>query len=345
MIASRRIGFVALLISGGLAAGCGRWFSETSRPDRLQLYGNVDIREVDLAFQGSERVAELLVEEGDRVQPQQLLAKLDTEGFEIAVARAEAQLESQRQVVARLEAGTRPEEIREARAALDAITATAAEAASRFARVRKLHEMKVATSDELEIAEAAASSSAAQQKSAQAALELAVAGPRQEDILEAKAALKGLEAALALAHRDQKNASLLAPSAGIVRNRILQVGDMASPQKPVFTLALVDPVWVRAYVSEADLGRIWSGMQAEISTDAFPDKRYAGWVGFISPTAEFTPRQVETPELRTRLVYQVRVFARDPQNELRLGMPATVQIDLRQPRSTTKDSHDAPAAR
>ncbi|HTN05069.1 MAG TPA: efflux RND transporter periplasmic adaptor subunit [Planctomycetaceae bacterium] len=344
MIERRTTGFVIVLMAGGLSSGCGLWFGEASRPDRLQLYGNVDIREVELAFVQSERVTELLVEEGDRVESQQLLAKLDSEGFEFAAARAEAQLETQRQVVARLESGTRPEEIREARAALEAITATADDAATRLGRVRKLHDMKVATREELDDAEATANTTAAQQKSAQAALDLAIAGPRKEDILEAKAALKGLEAALSLARRDLKNASLLAPSDGIIRNRILQVGDMASPQKPVFTVALVDPVWVRAYVSETDLGRIWPGMKATISTDAFPDKTYDGWVGFISPTAEFTPRQVETPELRTRLVYQVRVFAANPQNELRLGMPATVHIDLGQLK-TTKEKNDASAVR
>lgn len=344
MIERRTICCAIVLVTAGLLTGCGLWFGEASRPDRLQLYGNIDIREVDLAFQQSERITELLVEEGDLVKSQQLLARLDSTGFGFAVDRAQAQLETQQQVVARLEAGTRPEEIREARAALEAITATAADAASKLARIRKLHEMKVSTREELEDAEATANTTAAQQKSAQAALDLAVAGPRKEDILEAKAALKGQEAVLSLAQRDLKNASLHAPSDGIIRNRILQVGDMASPQKPVFTVALVDPVWVRAYVAETDLGRIWPGMKATISTDAFPDKTYDGWVGYISPTAEFTPRQVETPELRTRLVYQVRVFAGNPQNELRLGMPATVHIDLAQPKAT-KEQNDASADR
>ncbi len=117
----------------------------------------------------------------------------------------------------------------------------------------------------------------------------------------------------------------------MIQDRLLEPGDMASPQKPVFTLALDDPVWVRAYVSETDLGRIRPGMKAEITTDSFSDKRYEGWIGFISPTAEFTPKTVETPEVRTKLVYQVRVFARNPQGELRLGMPAVVMIPLDPP--------------
>jgi HlyD family secretion protein len=106
---------------------------------------------------------------------------------------------------------------------------------------------------------------------------------------------------------------------------------MASPQKPVFTIALTTPLWVRAYVDEPDLGKVVPGMAAIVKTDSFPDKVYHGWVGFISPTAEFTPKPVETSQLRTRLVYQVRVFIDDAQNELRLGMPATVILPPDQP--------------
>jgi HlyD family secretion protein len=105
---------------------------------------------------------------------------------------------------------------------------------------------------------------------------------------------------------------------------------MAFPETPVYTLALTNPVWVRAYVSEPDLGKIKLGMSAEVSTDSYPGKVYKGWVGFISPTAEFTPKSVETTEERTKLVYQVRIYVCNSQNELRLGMPATVVIPLNQ---------------
>jgi len=138
------------------------------------------------------------------------------------------------------------------------------------------------------------------------------------------------EAALAEAELALKDAELFSPVNGIVRERIVEVGDFVTPQTPVLTLALADPVWVRTYLPESYLGRVRLGDHAAISTDSFPGKVYAGWVGFISPTAEFTPKSVETPELRTRLVYQMRVFACNPESELRLGMPATVTIPLDQ---------------
>jgi HlyD family secretion protein len=101
---------------------------------------------------------------------------------------------------------------------------------------------------------------------------------------------------------------------------------MSSPQRPVYSLAITDPKWVRAYVSEPDLGQTRPGMKAAVVVDSFPTRRFEGWIGFISPVAEFTPKAVQTEELRTSLVYEVRVFVKDPSDELRLGMPATVYL-------------------
>jgi HlyD family secretion protein len=167
-------------------------------------------------------------------------------------------------------------------------------------------------------------------KVARESLALALAGPRREEIEQAAAELEAAAAEVRLRQEILADTELRAPKNGVIRNRILEPGDMATPQSPVFTLAFDDPVWVRAYVPETLLGRIRPGMQASIESDSFPGKRYPGWVGYLSPTAEFTPKNVETPELRTRLVYQARIYACNPEGELRLGMPVTVQIELRQ---------------
>ena len=112
--------------------------------------------------------------------------------------------------------------------------------------------------------------------------------------------------ALKLARRVFADAHLYAPSDGVIQDRILEPGDMADDNTPVYTLALVDPVWARTYVPEKELGKLHPGMSARITTDSHPGESFPGWVGFISPTAEFTPKAVETPELCTSLVYQVR---------------------------------------
>jgi HlyD family secretion protein len=164
-------------------------------------------------------------------------------------------------------------------------------------------------------------------QSAEDTLSLIAEGPRQEDIRAAEARLQAMTAARNLATRRLTDCRLLAPSAGVIRSRILEPGAMAAAGAPVFTLALTDPLWVRAYVNEPDLGRVREGMVVDIHTDSYPDKTYKGWIGFIASTAEFTPKTVETTELRTKLVYRARVFACDPDRELRLGMPVTVSVD------------------
>lgn len=297
----------------------------------LTLYGNVDIREVNLAFGTTEHVADVLVEEGDRVEPGQVLGRLRTDKLEAAVAAAEAQLEAQTQALAALEAGSRPEEIRRARAQADALKARARTAQITFSRQEKLGQQRLASPEDVDQARAAADTAEAEAQAAEETYALAVAGARAEEIAQARAQLQAQRANLDLARAQLADATLTAPAAGVVRERILQPGDMASPQTPALTLALMNPLWVRAYVPEPDLGRVVPGARAEVHTDSFPDKVYRGWVGFISPTAEFTPKNVETPDLRTRLVYQVRVFVCNPEDELRLGMPATVTIPLNQP--------------
>jgi HlyD family secretion protein len=162
----------------------------------------------------------------------------------------------------------------------------------------------------------------------QKALDLVLIGPRKEDIAQAEAQLSANQAQLAFLRRQLADADLLAPTVAVVRTRLMEPGEMASPQKPVFSLAITDPKWVRAYVSEPDLGKVQPGMTASVMVDSFPDERFDGWVGFISPVAEFTPKPVQTSELRTSLVYEVRVFVKDPSDVLRLGMPATVYLPL-----------------
>jgi len=307
-----------------------RSLHEKTPDNLLVLHGNVDIRQVDLAFNASERVESLRVEEGDRVKTGQLLATLEKERLQHQVQQAGAQVKAQEDVVAALVAGTRPEDIRKARAEAVAAKAEADNAELTNRRLQNLAKKEVVSKQDADNAKAAADSSRARLQATKEALALAVAGPRKEDIAAAKATLNALREALAVANKNLSYAELYAPSDGVIQSRILEKGDMASPQKPVFTLALTDPVWVRAYVSETDLGKISLGMKAEVTTDSFPGKKYPAWIGFISPTAQFTPKSVETREVRTSLVYQVRVFVNNPENELRLGMPATVAISLGQ---------------
>jgi len=321
---------VGLIVIGSLLWW---WLGRHQQPTELILYGNVDLRQIELPFNGNERIAAVLAQEGDHVTQGQLLARLDTSRLAPQVAKAEADLAAQAQSVERLHHGNRPEEIAQARANLYAAAADAENVRAQFARLRALSDSssgRAVSRQDMDTAKAALDTAEARLAVNRKALALELTGPRKEDVAQGEAQLRSDLAQLALVQQQLKDADLLAPRNAVVRSRIVEPGEIASPQKSAFTLAITDPKWVRAYVAEPDLGSVHEGLVASVTVDAFAGRRFSGWVGFISPTAEFTPKSVETTELRSSLVYEVRVFVRDPDDELRLGMPATVHLPLRQ---------------
>lgn len=326
-----------LLVLSAVAVGFGfGWLGRNPEKsqDRLALYGNVDLRQVELAFNNSERIAQVLVNEGDRVARGQILARLDTRRLKPQAATAQAELEAQQAVVQKLHHGSRPEEIAQAQANVASAKADRVNAEQQWRRQTALAELttgRASSQQDLDSAKAALDSAQARLVVAEKSLDLSTLGPRKEDIAQAEAQLRANQAKLELLHRQLADSELVSPSDAVVRSRLLEPGEMVSPQRPVFNLAIVDPKWVRAYVSEPDLGKIRTGMSASISADSFPGLSFSGWVGFISSVAEFTPKAVETTELRSSLVYEIRVFVKDPRDQMRLGMPATVYLELRPP--------------
>ncbi|GFE86041.1 efflux RND transporter periplasmic adaptor subunit [Steroidobacter agaridevorans] len=334
---------IALAVVALLAlAALGYWvFGGNDDDSHIVLQGNVDLRQIELPFNDSERIAEVLVEEGSTVKAGQVLARLDTGRLLPRVAQAEARAAAQREVLRKLRNGARPEEVAQARAALAAAQAEAANATSQLQRLRSISDEskgRAISPQDLEAAIAAARMSEAQAESSRKALELTLAGPRQEEIDQAKAQLDAAEADLALLKRQLADADLLAPTDGVIRNRLMEPGELATPQRPVFAIAITTPKWVRAYLSEVELSRVALGAPARVTMDSAPNNPLEGKVGFISSTAEFTPKTVQTEELRTSLVYEIRVFVDDPEDRLRLGMPATVTITPTQQQANVRES-------
>jgi HlyD family secretion protein len=233
--------------------------------------------------------------------------------------------------VRRLHNGSRPEEIAQAQANVALAKAEQVNAEQQWKRMEALAGLaagRAISQQDIDGAKAALDTAQARLEVAQKGLDLSTIGPRAEDIAQAEAQLRANQAQLELLRRQLADAELVSPCDAVVRSRLLEPGEMVSPQRPVFDLSISDPKWIRTYVSETVLGRIHTGMKASISSDSFPGRTLAGWVGFISSVAEFTPKAVQTEELRPGLVYEVRVFVKDPQDEMRLGMPATVTMDL-----------------
>ncbi len=315
---------VLLTAAGGLYYHHYERLHEGEGP--LVLFGNVDIREADLAFNVSGLLKAIEVEEGDRVAAGRLLARLDDAPYRAEVARAEAELARTQATLRRLENGSRPQEIARVRARAAALKARLRQAIADLKRTRALVGNDFASRQQLDAQQALVDSLKADIEAAEADLSLAVEGPRKEDIAAARAARDAAKAALDLARTRLSYATLKAESGGIIKTRIAEPGAVVGPGVPVLTLAFDDPLWVRTYVPESDLPRVHPGQKARIEADGLPDRDFEGWVGFISPVAEFTPKSVETPKLRVSLVYRLRVYVRDPKGLLRQGQPVTVRL-------------------
>ncbi|MFT3959554.1 MAG: efflux RND transporter periplasmic adaptor subunit, partial [Desulfovibrio sp.] len=238
--------------------------------------------------------------------------------------QAAAELEQQQASLLRLERGYRVEEIAQARAAVSGSAALAENAQINLNRVAAMRVSNAISQKDLDNARAQYSEASAKLRSNQDQLDMLLSGYREEEVLAQKAAVAAAAAALNHAEIQLRDAVLAAPQKGIVLTRAREAGAIVQAGQTVYTLTLTDPHWLRAYVDEPNLGRVKPGMPVKILVDAAPGKSFSGTVGFISPTAEFTPKTVETREVRTALVYRLRVQAQDPENVMRQGMPVTI---------------------
>lgn len=321
--------FLVILVLLVVSSWGWQYWKEAHASTKMVLSGNVDVREVTLAFRSSDRIAEVLVQEGDQVHQGDVLAKLDSTELTLGIHKIEAQIAAQQAAVDKLHNGTRVEEIEQAAANYEAAQAAADNAMGVYQRRKKIYDSIAGISEqELDNARHEAEGKRAAAAAAQQVWQEAQNGAREEDVTAAEASLVALQKELSRQQYILSQYELKAPSNGVVRSRLLEVGDMASPQTPVFKLSLLDKKWVRVYVKETDLPYVQEGKEATIQIDG-REQPLHGQVGYISSTAEFTPKTVQTDELRTALVYEVRVYVNDTDNVLRLGMPATVTLDKR----------------
>mgnify|MGYP000155488072 FL=1 len=321
-----------LLIVAAVIAIIGAGWLWVQRGDRndntLRLYGNVDIREVQLAFRQSGRVTQMHFDEGDHVEKGARMAVLDAQPFEEALAAADASVDVSRAELDKLHRGLRPQEIAQTQEALNQALAVAREAERNFDRQNQLLTSGATSQKAADAARAARDQAVATVNAARAAHSQAMEGFRKEDIAAGQARLAAAQAARAQAATALADTALLAPSTGTVIARVREPGSMVVSQSPIYSVSLDTPVYVRAYIGEPDLGRIAPGMRVRVHSDS-SDKTYQGQIGFISPRAEFTPKTVETTDLRTDLVYRLRIVVTDADAALRQGMPVTIDVDAR----------------
>ncbi len=323
-----RLGLVAgvivfLAISAAATRGFGL-FRPVSGGD-LRLYGNVDIREVDLAFRVPGRIAAMTAEEGTRVAAGARLAELDRRPLADRLAAADARVEAARAQLAKRVAGPRPQEIAAAAAELAQRRATLVAAQADYDRRRPLVSAGAVSQAVFDQTEGAWRAAQAGVQAAEQALSLQRAGSRKEDIDGARADLATAVAEQSAARTDLADSVIEAPSPGVILTRAREPGAIVGAGETVFTLTIDRPVRVRAYVAEPDLGRVRPGLTVTVTADGAP-RVYHGVVGYVSPTAEFTPKTVETRSLRADLVYRLRVMVTDADDALRQGQPVTVTL-------------------
>lgn len=293
----------------------------------LKLYGNVDIRGVDLGFRVSGKLLESFKDEGDSVKSGELLARIDGQPYQHELARAEAELAAASADLQMKKSGYRLEDVDQAKAVLEESRVMEKNAERIYQRHQGLLGSGGVSQQNLESAEAVLNETKQRVKVAEAKLKLLTAGFRIEEIAAAEAKVAQAEAARATAALRLADAELKSPADAIVLTRTLEPGAIVQAGATVFSLSLENPIWVRAYVHERELGMVPPGTNVLLTTDSRSEKPFHGKVGFVSSRAEFTPKSVETPELRTSLVYRLRIVVADSDGSLRQGMPVTVSLD------------------
>lgn len=320
----RVILIVLVLILGGSA-----WLvwknSHRAPSTQLTFHGNVDIREVRLGFRVAGRVQDVFKEEGDTVSAGDILARLDSQPLAKALRQATAQVQQLEAKVTELKNGPRPQEIDQAVKNLAAAQAQLKDARIRHNRLRQLITSGAASQQDYDSAATTLEAAQARRDASQATLTLLQAGTRDEQIVQAEAALEAARASQEQATIQLTDTELVAPEPGIVLTRAIEPGSLVQAGSTALTVSLGAPVRVRAYASEPELGLIHPGRHVLVYTDSRTTP-YHGQIGDVSPRAEFTPKSVETQDLRTALVYRFRVVITDADDMLRQGMPVTVHL-------------------
>ena len=385
---------IAILII--LAAAAGAWFFlnrvKEDSGNRIKVSGNIELTEVGIAFKTSGRLIERAVDEGDAVKKGMIVARLDNDqltaqknreaaGLQLAVAQLaqaetaldwqkqslEADLEQRRADLSAAEArllelknGSRPEEIKEAEAAVAAAQAEYVRTGNDWARAEALYKSGDFSKAQYDQYRSQWERTEAALKQAKERQALVLAGPRREQVEaasaqveRARAAIRTAEAnrleirrreqelplrradidrakaALALIETQLADTEAYSPIDGVVLVKAAEPGEILPAGTPVMTIGDIDHPWLRAYIRATDLGKVKPGDMVKITTDSYPGKIYEGRVGFIASDAEFTPKQIQTQEERVKLVYRIKIDVENPEHELKSNMPADAVIELK----------------
>ena len=304
---------------------CLIFFTSCSQKEKeTKFYGNVDVRTVSLAFRVSGRLNTLNYDEGEDLKKGDVIATIENSIYKENLNQINAQIKLQEIQIQKLEKGYRVEEIEKAKATLSQVKANLDKTNKDFRRAKKLLNSKSISTQSYDNTKATALDLKAQYDYAQSSLHLLQNGYEIEDILSAKATLESLKAQKNILQINLDDTILYSPVDGTIITKVYEEGSIVNASQTIVEIAKSDEYWVRSYISEKYLGIVKAGMKASVSTDS--NKSYEGVVSFISPLAEFTPKTVQTEDLRTDLVYRFRIVLKNVDNDLKQGMPVTISF-------------------
>ena len=335
---------VLILLAAVIAAGVyyPRLTKKSGPENQLTLSGNIEAHESLVSFKVQGRIVDLPVEEGQSVERGALLARLDDADYLQKVRIDEATVHVRESNLALTLAGTREQEVKASQQTMLDAQADLQEKKLDYDRAQRLFSKDEVSAQDRDLADTALKRAQATFRAAEQRYNEAVEGSRKEDIVIARANLREAHANLGLSRVNLDYTTLSAPSNGVITVRQAELGEVVVPGTPIVTLADLDHIWLRAYVAETDLGRIRWGQEATITTDTYPSKQYRGRVSFISSTAEFTPKSVQTYKERVTLVYRIKIDIDNPNHELKPGMPADAHVDLAATNSNTRQQKAEP---
>lgn len=320
---------IALVVLGGAAAFAG-WglVHDKGGGNRLVANGTIEATEVEVSSKLPGRLAQLLVEEGDQVQGGQVIARLDTPEFEAETAQAGAALARAEAQLKELLAGSRLQEIEEARANLQQAEDNLKLARDDWNRFDSLFREGATSAQERDRAKNRIEVAMSQVKAARERYELIRVGPRPEVIEAARHERDRAKAALEMAQVRLRDSTILAPLSAIVLTKRAEQGEVVNPGFPIVILIDPDDLWLRVFIPESEIGLVGIGQKAAVTVDSFPNRRFDGKVVEISSKAEFTPRTVQTKKERVNLVFGVKIRLDNSERLLKPGMPADSEITI-----------------
>ncbi|MPL66227.1 hypothetical protein SDC9_11896 [bioreactor metagenome] len=293
--------------------------------NNLTFYGNIDTRTVNVGFRFLGKIENITKDEGEIIKKDEVLVKLDTASLEKSLEELNEKIFASKLELSKLQTGYRQEEILEAKAAKEEAIENLNKTKDTYNRQANLFKTKSTSEENFTISQLNYKQALATLDKAKALYELRKNGYRNEDIKIQESNLKSLEIQAEKIKIDLNDSVIKAPVNGVILTRFKEIGAITNAGESILEIAKTDEFWVRAYIDEKNLGNIRPGLKMSIQTDS-RSENYEGVIGFISPVAEFTPKNIETQELRADLVYSFRVIVKNPDDKIRQGMPVTLKI-------------------